>query len=653
MILRTTLAAAFSLIVCALSPALSAETPSYVGSGACTACHADESAAWKGSHHALAWTKPTPDNVLGNFDNQSFSHGGFTARFLRDGDRYLIETEGPDGQRRPYEVLGVAGIHPLQQYLLSPVPGRTQVFDIGWDVEKRHWFPVFPGDAPPPGDGFHWTGPYKSWEARCAECHSTGYSRNYQPQARTYTPKMAEIGVGCEACHGPGSAHVTWANGPRSKDPTYSGLAGLTRFDLTVDLATSQSTEVQQCMTCHSRREAHADGNPVPGTPYDDSYALALLRQGQYYPDGAILDEVFEGGSFLQSKMFAKGVTCSNCHTPHSGELVAEGNAVCTQCHSPAGNTAFPSLPKRVFDGPEHTFHPVGSTGAQCTSCHMTQRTYMGVDERHDHSFRIPRPDLAATGSPDACSGCHADKDAAWAAEQLKTWFPDSTHRGPHFAEVFAAARAAPEGQADALLRVATGDAPGIVQATALELLAPVLRPDQVQAVADLIGDADPLVRAAAARAVQALPPDRRLTLLARALTDPVRNVRISAARALLDAQPGPQAPEVKALAAAMAEWQSSLQSRLDFPETYLQFGGIGLTTRNWDMAMQSFRTAVNLDPQLVNGWIILIRIQAALGDVQGARKTFVEAVQSNPGSQPLLAIAGEIGMGIIQPKKP
>ena len=105
-------------------------------------------------------------------------------------------------------MVGVAGWHPLQQYLISPEPGRTQAFDIAWDVEAGRWYPVFPGDPPPPGDGFHWTGPYKSWEARCAECHATGYSRNYAPETRTYAPEMAEIGVGCEACHGPGSAHV-------------------------------------------------------------------------------------------------------------------------------------------------------------------------------------------------------------------------------------------------------------------------------------------------------------------------------------------------------------------------------------------------------------------------------------------------------------
>ncbi len=126
----------------------------------------------------------------------------------------VIETQGADGQTATYPVVGVAGIDPLQQYLLEPVPGRRQVFDIGWDVVGKRWFPVFPGQDASPGNGMHWTGPYKSWEARCAECHATGYSRNYDPATHLYAPKLAEIGVGCEGCHGPGAAHVAWAENP-------------------------------------------------------------------------------------------------------------------------------------------------------------------------------------------------------------------------------------------------------------------------------------------------------------------------------------------------------------------------------------------------------------------------------------------------------
>jgi hypothetical protein len=432
-----------------LAAGASAEVPDHIGSAACAGCHAEVAAAWAGSDHARAWTPATEPHVLGDFSGVTYAADGRRARFYRDGARYMIETEGADGVVRPYEVVGVAGIDPLQQYLISPEPGRTQAFDIAWDVAGRRWYPVFPGQVASPGNGFHWTGVYKSWEARCAECHATGYARNYEPTTRTYAPRMIETGVGCEACHGPGAAHLDWAR--TGKAPA----EGLTGTGLTVDLTASAAVETGQCLTCHSRREAIGDGNPLPGTDYHDAFTLALLTEGAYHPDGSILEEVFEGGSFLQSKMQAMGVRCSDCHEPHGAGLIAEGNAVCAQCHSPAGNPRFPTLPLKVFDGSEHHHHPEGSAGAQCVACHMIERTYMGVDDRRDHSFRIPRPDLAATGAPDACTDCHSDRSAGWAASQIAAWFPDSGHRGPHPATVLAAARAAPEREVQNLLALA------------------------------------------------------------------------------------------------------------------------------------------------------------------------------------------------------
>lgn len=569
--------------------------------------------------------------MLGDFGDVTFAHGGPITRFLKDGEAYLIETEGADGVRRANQVVGVVGVHPLQQYLLSPAEGRLQAYDIAWDVERKRWFPVFGDQVAPPGDGFHWTGPYKSWEARCAECHATGYSRNYIPATNSYAPRMAETGVGCEPCHGPGANHVAWARegGGESEGP-----------GLTVDLATSQRAELGVCLACHSRRKAMGDGLPLPGADYHDACSIALLREGVYHPDGAILDEVFEGGSFLQSRMHTQGVRCSNCHEPHSGALRLEGNAVCAQCHSPAGNPDFPTLARKVYDDPAHHFHPEGGPGAQCVDCHMIQRTYMGVDRRRDHSFRVPRPDLAATGSPDACTDCHADRGADWAAAELAGRFPNSAHRGPHFATVFAAARRDPALNAPLLLDFADwATGPGIVRATALDLLGEAPDREAARRVAALLSDPDPLVRAAAALALRSLPPGERLKALAPLLSDPLRSVREAAARALLDAAPQAGSPAAVALEAALAEWREALRLRADFPETHLQIGGAALTMRDFRSALAAFREAVRLDPQLVDAWSILIRLQAALGDAQGAVAAYTEGIAANPGHPALLAV--------------
>ncbi len=600
--------ACLALFLAIATPAR-AETPAYVGSAVCADCHADVTTGWATSDHAHAWTLPDETTVLGDFDNAEFEHGGQLTRFLRDGDRFLIETEGPDGVRRAYDVVGVAGIDPLQQYLLSPEPGRVQTYDIAWDVEAARWYPVFPDQVALPGDGFHWTGPYKNWDGRCAECHATGYSRNYSPVTDSFKPQMTEIGVGCEACHGPGAAHLSWAKDPDSFTPA----AGLSAVGLTADLGASQDDEVMQCLT---------------------------LRQGIYHPDGSILDEVFEGGSFLQSRMYGMGVRCSDCHDPHEATLKAEGNGVCTQCHSPAGNPRFPSLPLQVFDGPEHHFHPEGSAGAQCVACHMIERTYMGVDERRDHSFRVPRPDLAYTGSPDACTDCHTDQTAAWAAEEIAARFPDSSHRGPHYATTFSAAWISPQQNVDDLLAIAEGaDLPGIVRATALEIVGAAMDPQSTDRVSRLLADPDPLVRVGAAGALRTLPPPDRLALLRPLLSDPSRSVREAAARALLDTASLPDTASDPALQAALAEWQQALKLRADFPETHLQIGGAALTSREFDLALAAFRQAVTLDPQLVDAWSIIVRLQAAMGNPEGALASLTEGLAANPQSQTLRAL--------------
>lgn len=615
--------------------------PAFVGSESCTDCHKDATKAWKTSHHAWAWKQPGKASVLGDFDSAEFEHNGVTSKFYQKGGRYFVSTDGPDGKITEFEVHSTVGVTPLQQYLVELKGGRLQALDLSWDTKAKRWYHLYPDQDLKAGDGMHWGGPYKSWNARCAECHATNYDKNYDPQTRAYNSTQSEIGVGCEACHGPGEAHVAWARNPGTDlDKRWPGL---TKQGLTVDLSDlSPETEIQQCAGCHSRREAFGDGNPLPGTPYHDAYRLALLRNGQYHADGSIRDEVYVYGSFLQSKMYARGVRCSNCHEPHSGQLKAEGNAVCTQCHSPAGNERFPSLRKALYDDPAHHFHEVDTPGAQCKSCHMIERTYMQVDGRRDHSFRVPRPDLSdQTGAPNACTDCHADKSASWAADELARRFSESTHRGPHYAQTFASAWSEPSSQVANLLKIANDpDQAAIVRATAVELL----RAGGADAAAQTIGllsDPDPLVREAAAGVQAAAAPQDRVERLGPLLADPYKSVRLATVRALVATSLDSADPTViNNFRAASAEWQKSLSAKADFPETHLILGGVALTLRNIQAAEQAFQEAARQDPQLLDAWIMLIRIRAAVGDLQGARSVLKQAMASNPGSEELDALS-------------
>jgi predicted CXXCH cytochrome family protein len=636
------LLACLGLISWGFSAASQAQTPNYVGSESCADCHTEQSTLWQGSQHAAAWTLPGPDTVLGDFDDAEFAHDGTLTKFRTENGTYFVTVTEKDGVTTEYPVHSVAGVAPLQQYLLETEPGRQQSFDVAWDVEQKRWYHLYPDQDLPPDDGLHWTGPYKAWNGRCAECHATGYQRNFGASSGKYASTQAEIGVGCESCHGPASAHLAWAEGQdvTTSEPSVPGQMGfLTNFGAD---GAGPEAEIQQCASCHSRREALLGGNPVPGTPFDDAYTLALLRPGLYHADGQILDEVYVYGSFQQSKMYARGVGCSNCHNPHDAKLKATGNAVCTQCHSSAGNPDFPTLRKATYDSPEHSFHESGSDGAQCKSCHMIERTYMGVDGRRDHSFRIPRPDLGAeTGGPDACTDCHIGQSQDWAAEQIENWFPQSSRRGPHYGEVLAAGRASPAQAEDDLLALALNEGqPSIVRATALYLLQSQASPELADATAPLLRHSDALIRGNAASLQRGTDIATRVDRLLPLLSDPMRSVRISTAKQLLDTPPEQLLRSGRAMfSAAMGEWQKSMANKLDFPETHLVMGGAALTMRNFPAALRAFGEVVRLDPQQAEAWVMLVRLTEAIEGPEAARIVLRRATDRVPGNSALLQL--------------
>ncbi len=608
--------------------------PGFVGSERCAGCHGDEASAWRKSHHANAWTEPRETTVLGNFDDTAFEHKGGTTHFTRRGGKYFVKTEGPDGMVQEYVVRGVVGVAPLQQYLVETEPGRLQALDVAWDVEKQRWFHLYPDDVLPPGNGLHWTGPYKNWNARCAECHATGYDKGFDVRTKSYTSTQAEIGVGCEACHGPGEAHLDWGKAPKTFKT--AKWAAVDERGLTIAPANSDKiNESQQCASCHSRREPLGASAPHAGAAFDDNYRLALLRDGLYYPDGQILDEVYVYGSFLQSKMLAKGVRCSNCHEPHSGRLRFTGNGLCTQCHSPNGNSNFPSLRKALYDSPEHHFHKKEKSGAACVNCHMPERLYMVIDGRRDHSFRVPRPDLSEKiETPNACTGCHDDKSNSWASLEIKKRFPDGRLDKPHYGEVIAAARSGINERVQEKLLDLAGNrnAPGIVRATALVLLKNGGNSRVADSATKFLSDENSLIRTAAIPLQRFAPLAKRIRRLAPLLEDKLKVIRTETARALLGTPVRSLSSETAdALRSAMREYQGSLLAKTDFPEGQMVIAGTALVLRNLPAAEQAFAEAITLDPQLTRAWLMLGRIQAVRGNPVASEKTLRRAAIAIP----------------------
>lgn len=580
----------------------------YVDNGQCLDCHEAAGAAWKRSQHFKAMAHATEATVLGDFNDASFTFADVTSRFFRREGKFFVSTDGPDGTIADFEIKYTFGVEPLQQYLIELPGGRLQALTIAWDTREKRWFHLFPHESAPPGDVLHWTGRYQNWNLMCAACHSTNLVKNYDAATDSYQTTWSEINVSCQSCHGPGQSHVDWA---KAAAPDSSRQASADpHMGLSPDFRAMDSrTQVEVCAPCHARR-SELTAAPVAGQPLMDTHRPSTLDDALYFADGQQHDEVYIYGSFRQSKMYDKGVACTDCHDPHTAKLKADGNAVCTQCHQPAADTRFPTLRAKLYDDPSHTFHPAGSEGGQCVACHMPTRNYMIVDPRHDHGFKIPRPDLSAKlGVPNACVGCHAERTDQWAAEAVAKWYGGDVWRGPHFGETIAAARSGAAPVEDVAALAADPERPAIIRASALDLLANY-GPAAVGVASTALSDADPAVRVAAVAAVERAPVEDRSPLLAPLLGDPVRAVRIEAARVLstvprdrLDAR------QAEAFDAALAEFVAVQSVGLDTPGAHLNLAVVDANMGRYDSAERHYRAALALDPDFTPARVNLAQL--------------------------------------------
>jgi predicted CXXCH cytochrome family protein len=614
----------------------------FVGAAECATCHEQENSLWRGSHHQLAMQPATDSTVLGDFNHASFDNNGVTTTFSRNGSKFMVRTDGPDGALHDYEIGYTFGVYPLQQYLIAMPGGRLQALGIAWDSRTRErggqrWVFLYPGQKIAARDTRHWTGIDQNWNYMCADCHSTNLRKNYDARTRTFSTAYAEIDVSCEACHGPGSNHVSWAKkqGDWQKLDAAQGLtvALVERKGVAwpIDPVTGNARrssprqserEIETCARCHARRgEIHEDY--VHGQPIGDDYRVALLDEDHYFPDGQIKEEDYEYGSFIQSRMFHAGVTCSDCHEPHSSRLRAEGNNVCMQCHS-----------AKKYDLPTHHFHKVGSAGARCVECHMPTRTYMVVDARRDHSIRIPRPDLSIKlGTPNACTNCHTDKSAQWALDSVDKWYGHTPEGFQRFAETLNGGAAGAPGAQQSLERlVADGEQPAIARATALSLLAnfaPLPTDDAVHAG---VVDDWALVRRAAANALSNTDPATSVNALAPLLSDPVRAVRIEAAE-VLGGLPAANLPAKVgvALNRATAEYISSQQLNADRPEAHMNLGLLYARENHFDQAEQELKTALSLDPSFAPGAVNLADLYRAQNRDDEGERVLKDAISRSP----------------------
>jgi predicted CXXCH cytochrome family protein len=636
------------------------EVSVYVGAQACAACHQSEFAAWRRSHHALAMQPPTADTVLGRFDGATFQKDGVTTTFFKRDGKFWVRTDGADGKLADFEVRYTFGVSPLQQYLLALPGGRLQAFGIAWDARAaskggHKWYHLYPDQKLTAGNPLHWTGIDQNWNYQCAWCHSTNLKKNYDAKSNTFNTRWSEINVACEACHGPGSRHVAWASAPKPKAGPAAVSKGLRlRFDKSANglwqfgsSNTAHRTqrrdtakEIRVCARCHARRGQFSDNVDEVESLYD-AFRPALLAPGLYHVDGQQRDEVYKYGSFLQSRMHANGVTCSDCHNAHSGQLKFDGNTLCAQCHAPAS-----------FDTSKHHHHVKGSAGSECVSCHMPATTYMGVDRRRDHSIRIPRPDRTVTlGVPNACNSCHKDKKAQWAAAAVKRWFPVQNSGAQSFAEAFALADRGAPGARKALLDVVSDTSlAGLVRASAIARLQRLLSPSVLSVVVGALKDNDPLVRSAAVDLIATVDLRLRQSLLIPVLADPVRLVRMDAARALAGIDYATiTADDQTRLKSALDEYIAAQKFNAERPESHANLAALYRDKSMPDKARAAFEEALRIDPSFAPAAIGLAEILRRQGDEGQAEATLRQALTKQPDAA---ALQLALGLSLVRQKR-
>ena len=577
---------------------------SFVGRAECIDCHTEAYELWRGSDHDNAMDFATDETVLGDFDDLEFTHAGITSRFYRRDDGFFVFSEGPGGEMAEFEIKYTFGVEPLQQYLVPFPGGRLQALPIAWDTERARWFTLNPNAVIAPDDWLHWTRNAQNWNGMCAECHSTNLQKNFDPETSTYATTWSEIDVSCEACHGPGSRHVAWAN----TNP--EGRAPINNYGLDVVTSGLDNRQyVEVCAPCHSRRSEVADYDHSQ-SGFMEHHVPSLLEEGLYHADGQILDEVYVWGSFVQSKMYQNGVKCGDCHDPHSLALHEEDNALCTRCHE-----------ADTYDTTAHHFHQAtvegaANEGALCVECHMPEQPYMVIDYRADHSLRIPRPDLSEPlGVPNSCSqsACHADRALKWVVDAYTNWYGDA--QKPHYGSVLAAARAGEPDAQDRLIALADDpEAATIVRATALRALAAYL-PERNQPVMQrALADDEALLRHAAVEALATESTPAYAELVGPLLLDPGRAVRMRAAAQLAGIpREFLTAEQSAALDRELEAYVAAMRSMLDFASSGLNLGNLYEAQGDAATAEAYYRRAIEVDelffPAKMNLAVLLSRI--------------------------------------------
>lgn len=579
----------------------------FAGTQSCISCHEHEYTLWKGSHHDLAMQVADSTTILGNFTNASFTSKGVNYKFFQKDGHFYVNTEGENGQYNDYKIEYTFGVYPLQQYLIAFPDGRYQCLLAAWDSEQNKWFDLQPDLTIHHEEWLHWTGGSMTWNAMCADCHSTNLQKNFDELTNSYTTSYSIINVSCEACHGPSSTH----NAYYENEDQYQGQKPPAMY---MGKLVPPDELVQKCARCHSRRSQLTEYFDYQGH-FLDHYSPQLPTDPAYELDGQIRDEVYVYGSIMQSKMHHNSISCKDCHDVHSLRLKKTGNSLCLTCHEPKYNTY------------EHHFHKQNTEASQCINCHMTGRTYMGNDFRRDHSFRVPRPDQSVVyGTPNACTSCHTDKSNQWASDAVIKNY--GKERQDHFSDHLLAGY---HGDDDAFYRVFSQyKYPEIARATALQQYGnQQLSKEKITTLVPFLKDSSALVRNEAIGALDKYNSNDLSEKIAPLLSDSTRLVRITAAKYF--AMRDMQLVKDTAFTKASNEYETYLKLNADFASGQHEIALLHQAKGKLQKAIQAYRKALEIDNYYNLSRLNLALLEYQQGNSKTAETLYLKVIEQEP----------------------
>jgi predicted CXXCH cytochrome family protein len=562
----------------------------YVGAESCKECHADAYNEWKESDHFYAMQPADSISVKAHF-NTSFKADNISYSFSIRDQKYFVEVK-ENGDAQEYEVVYTFGHKPLQQYLIQTSNGKFQTMRASWDVDTEKWFHQSEGNIIEPHDWLSWSKGGQNWNTMCSSCHSTHVKKNYDVSTDSFQTTYKEVNVACESCHGPGSGHIQSRKENGASDP----YAKLNLLD--------QKTQINTCGTCHARRTMLEDSGD-PHKEFLNRYFPQTLNSAFYESDGQILEEDFVYGSFLSSKMYRNHVKCSDCHKSHSGKLKEKGNQLCLQCHESS------------YASKTHHHHDGMSKGAQCVSCHMDGKTYMGNDYRRDHSFRIPRPDQSMKyGTSNACNSCHKDQSSKWAASKVEEWF--GTDRMYHFSDDLIPGSQLDENAFQHLKNLMVNDSiSGIVKATAIDYLQYLSNPEAGQLILKSSANPDPLIRQNAYSVMVHFPNEIKESYAIKGLSDKIKAVRLMAFRCVIGiGQINLSSKNLKSWNKVQVEYLIYLKANADFPSGQVMIGEYYQLRKDFSKSVSAFKRALKMDSLMVSPYTNLAILYSGKNDL-------------------------------------